>query len=172
MNTTQIDDGGPAFHSITVKNGDNYNAPVHVYHRGMSLRDWFAGQALAGLVFHNDYGAISDQDIAKGAYSFADAMIAARKEKALDPLDGAAGSAPSGTWLAITEHLPHVGDVIACRAPNTDGGLIYWAGKVIEVRPPHAVMEMRGAYTRQFVITHDTEWVSLPNSQLNQPELG
>jgi hypothetical protein len=86
--------------------------------------------------------------------------------------NAAAGSGPSGTWLAITEHLPHVGDVIACRAPNADGGLIYWAGKVIEVRPPHAVMEMRGAYTRQFVITHDTEWVSLPNSQLNQPELG
>lgn len=75
MSTTQIDDGGPAFPipygQVTCESG-----------KGMTLRDWFAGQALAGLVFHNDYGAtISDQDIAKGAYSFADAMITARKEK-------------------------------------------------------------------------------------------
>lgn len=69
-----------------------------------------------------------------------------------------------GTWLAITEHLPHAGDVIACRAPHADGGLMYWAGEVVEVRYPHAVMETRGAYTRQFIITHDTEWVSLPNA--------
>jgi len=47
----------------------------------MTLRDWFAGQALAGLVFHNDYGARSDDEVANGAYAYADAMIAARKEK-------------------------------------------------------------------------------------------
>jgi hypothetical protein len=40
----------------------------------------FAGQALQGLVFQNDYGTISDQDIANGAYSYADAMLKARKE--------------------------------------------------------------------------------------------
>jgi hypothetical protein len=43
---------------------------------GMTLRDWFAGQALAGLVFHNDFGMRSDDEIANGAYSYADAMIA------------------------------------------------------------------------------------------------
>ena len=48
---------------------------------GMTLRDWFAGQALAGLVFHNDYGARSDDEIANGAYAYADAMIAAREAK-------------------------------------------------------------------------------------------
>jgi hypothetical protein len=50
-------------------------------HFGMTLRDWFAGQALAGLVFHNDYGARSDDEIANGAYAYADAMIAAREAK-------------------------------------------------------------------------------------------
>lgn len=48
---------------------------------GMSLRDWFAGQALAGM------SAISDEDgdiimgwtdMAKAAFNAADAMLAAR----------------------------------------------------------------------------------------------
>ena len=47
----------------------------------MSLRDWFAGQALAGLVFilRPDSGIKSD---AATAYRFADAMLAAREEGA------------------------------------------------------------------------------------------
>ena len=69
--STPINDGGAAF-----------PVPYVTLHTGMTLRDWFAGQALAGLVFHNDYGAVSDKDIAKGAYKFADAMIEARKENA------------------------------------------------------------------------------------------
>ena len=74
-----INDGGPAFHSITVKNGDNYNAPVHVYHRGMSLRDWFAGQALSGLLTQPAEIEFGPGHFAKAAYEMADAMIAARK---------------------------------------------------------------------------------------------
>lgn len=74
-------DGGTAFHSITCKNGDNYTPPTLQYHKGMSLRDYFAGQALAGLVAHNDYGCVSDQDVADGAYCYADAMLAAREVK-------------------------------------------------------------------------------------------
>jgi hypothetical protein len=74
--SAEINDGGPAFPQAghTLPSG-NYEWPVE----GMSLRDWFAGQALAGLVFHNDYGARSDDEIANGAYAYADAMIAARK---------------------------------------------------------------------------------------------
>jgi hypothetical protein len=99
-----IEDGGPAFSVAPTMNPDG----SVWYHGkdGMSLRqyaaiklrvpksglEWlddmiresqcneFAGQALQGLVFQNDYGTISDQDIANGAYSYADAMLKARKE--------------------------------------------------------------------------------------------
>ena len=72
--SNKINDGGQAFpiaypesHSIKIS--------------GMSLRDWFAGQALAGLVFilRPDSGIKSD---AATAYRFADAMLAAREEGA------------------------------------------------------------------------------------------
>ena len=63
-----INDGGAAFPILRSDQA------------GMSLRDWFAGQALAGLIFHNDYGQRSDDDIANGAYSYADAMLAARNQ--------------------------------------------------------------------------------------------
>jgi hypothetical protein len=55
---------------------------------GMSLRDWFAGQALAGLaaVDHgNDWGRAGKGHgpaCARMAYAIADAMLAARKERA------------------------------------------------------------------------------------------
>jgi hypothetical protein len=43
----------------------------------MTLRDWFAGQALAGLLANG--GAVSWEDDATNAYTVADAMIEARK---------------------------------------------------------------------------------------------
>jgi hypothetical protein len=46
----------------------------------MSLRDWFAGKALAAMLSHNGGSAFWDRD-AKNAYAAADAMIAAREEK-------------------------------------------------------------------------------------------
>lgn len=45
---------------------------------GMSLRDWFAGQALAGSDFMECVG-WTHIDLAKYAYSLADAMLEARK---------------------------------------------------------------------------------------------
>ena len=75
----KIDDGGPAFPSSFVPE------------TGMSMRDWFAGQALAGIYASQwfsdhtkEYHLIKqtgDQAIgaAKCAYAAADAMIAARK---------------------------------------------------------------------------------------------
>jgi hypothetical protein len=51
---------------------------------GMSLRDWFAGQALAGLCANESFlvevGGIGDPDeiVAAASYEFADAMLAAR----------------------------------------------------------------------------------------------
>ena len=44
---------------------------------GMSLRDWFAGQALAGIVSDHKIGA-SAPDGARWAYEYADAMLAER----------------------------------------------------------------------------------------------
>lgn len=46
---------------------------------GMSLRDWFAGQALAGMASRGLHRAFSE-DYAVSCYRFADAMLAARKE--------------------------------------------------------------------------------------------
>lgn len=46
--------------------------------RGMSLRDYFAGQALAGMLAH--LGLFGDDGIADDAYKIADAMLAARED--------------------------------------------------------------------------------------------
>ena len=45
---------------------------------GMSLRDWFAGQALSGMLADNDgYSSISKMSAT--AYTIADAMLEARE---------------------------------------------------------------------------------------------
>jgi hypothetical protein len=78
---TKIDDGGPAFpqpetaHGNTV--GDQFGQG------GLSMRDWFAGQALCGILAAHagDDIALPDPvNAAKDAYNYADAMIEARKE--------------------------------------------------------------------------------------------
>lgn len=58
-------DGGPAF-------------PVLGSPNGMSLRDWFAGQALAGKMSIDSIEFLSREDIADRCYRQADAMLAAR----------------------------------------------------------------------------------------------
>ena len=75
----EINDGGPAFpqHLIETRDGAwqcSYDAP---HGAGLSLRDYFAGQALASLVTP---GLPLDQwpAIATRAYFYADAMLAAR----------------------------------------------------------------------------------------------
>jgi hypothetical protein len=62
------DDGGPAF-----PNNDQNGCAF----AGMTLRDWFAGQALAGML-DRAYG-IPVNVIAKRSYEMADAMLAARE---------------------------------------------------------------------------------------------
>jgi hypothetical protein len=71
-------DGGPAFPYQPL---DGQGMPCQVAQDGMSLRDYFAAAALSGLVYHNDYGAVSNEDIAQGAYQYADSMLAAREAK-------------------------------------------------------------------------------------------
>lgn len=74
-----IDDGGPAWPAFDSEVHDGTNA----YPRGrpgMSLRDWYAGQALAGMLAHpGDTIRGSYGGVARAAYEYADAMIKARK---------------------------------------------------------------------------------------------
>ena len=70
-------DGGPAFpHTLEIRYG-NGNQGSSVY-GGMSLRDWFAGQALNSIIT----GGFPVPNIAKAAYEVADAMLAERSKDA------------------------------------------------------------------------------------------
>ncbi len=88
-------DGGAAFPVITTElkryHDDTHNADHYIGNvssvGGMSLRDWFAGQALAGIMANSDYlvsardgskGHRVDVVIASNAYDIADAMLLAR----------------------------------------------------------------------------------------------
>lgn len=68
---TKIDDGGNAFPSPD--RSGRWGQPESS--AGMTLRDWFAGQALAGMS-----GGPNPANAASLAYQYADAMVAARKE--------------------------------------------------------------------------------------------
>ena len=77
----KINDGGPAFPQNDLS---TYNmGPAEKNNGGMTLRDWFAGQALAGFMagyFANpDNGDLENDEIAMFVYEQADAMIAARE---------------------------------------------------------------------------------------------
>jgi hypothetical protein len=76
MSTTQqqIDDGGQAFpHTHTSSLGISWQT-------GMSLRDWFAGMALQGLMAKTNVQYATAAIDARAAYETADAMIEARKK--------------------------------------------------------------------------------------------
>lgn len=89
------DDGGPAYPCVEETGETTEHVysdsrcvttePVYRRHSGMTLRDWFAGQAMAAMLRN-----VTDEDgfrlwavkeeRAKRAYEEADAMLAARKE--------------------------------------------------------------------------------------------
>lgn len=70
-NSDALADGGPAFAAIGVGPADD------IYHQhGMSLRDWFAGQAMIAKAQHVTQG--NEDYTAKQCYAIADAMLAAR----------------------------------------------------------------------------------------------
>jgi hypothetical protein len=80
-------DGGPAFPGECYRAVPGLGLRQRKLTPGMSLRDWFAGQALAAIVskapFQED--GLEDDGIpehtARGAYDYADAMLAAREVK-------------------------------------------------------------------------------------------
>lgn len=70
-------DNPPAF----PHNEQNDDGSHHYTHPGMTLRDWFAGQALAGRMIN---GFASGADIhARVSYELADAMLAERQRNPL-----------------------------------------------------------------------------------------
>jgi len=80
----KTDDGGPAFSRTAYIERDvrgNITSEVEAQD-GMSLRDYFAAQALAGLIAAHT-GEMSlpvANHAARDAYEFADAMIVARRK--------------------------------------------------------------------------------------------
>lgn len=75
MSDTKIDDGGPAFPGSwhPEMGWSPRDTP-----EGMSLRDWFAGMALSGIL--NRKCSVDDAKwTADDAYKYADAMLSARK---------------------------------------------------------------------------------------------
>jgi hypothetical protein len=82
---TKINDGGPAFPCPDDYNqdGDPVYGPKNLH--GMTLRDWFAGQALDGYLAswsdESDGNFFEPNHVAKSMYAFADAMLEAREVK-------------------------------------------------------------------------------------------
>lgn len=61
-----------------MKDNEPENLPALPYN-GMSLRDYFAGQALTGILLEHKAG--NPEYFAKAAYDFADAMLKQREIK-------------------------------------------------------------------------------------------
>lgn len=80
MNTNEeaiIEDGGPAF---PVADTVYPSGAIQSGTYGMSLRDWFAGQALAGLCQNWNENPMNTKSCADVAYDLADAMLERRKK--------------------------------------------------------------------------------------------
>lgn len=74
MNTTNKD-GGPAFPVDCIARPDGHLEEFC----GMSVRDYFAGQALAGACANPSYLGTATFEMAEVAYLLADRMIEARR---------------------------------------------------------------------------------------------
>ncbi len=72
-----INNGGPAF-PIPLQKGQSYQG--HAPCDGMTLRDYFAGQALMGLIAKGEDELNTDARAVE-AYNLADAMLRAREAK-------------------------------------------------------------------------------------------
>ena len=80
----RCNDGGPAFpvtcDFTTTDGGGGHTGPGQKG-VGMSLRDWFAGQAAVALIReHYDRSALHEIGVAENAYIYADAMLKEREK--------------------------------------------------------------------------------------------
>lgn len=77
----KIEDGGNIFPQV--KTEIKYNGSQSPEHHikvfgGMTLRDYFAGQALIGLLARSNVAYTTKEDAVKDAFEYADAMLKAR----------------------------------------------------------------------------------------------
>ncbi len=70
---SKINDGGPAF-PVPPDEGQWDQSHYH----GMSLRDWFAGEALCGFFANSDLTEVPTDSVATNCYAAADAMLRER----------------------------------------------------------------------------------------------
>lgn len=73
---SSINNGGPAFPRPYFEHPTN--GEHSLAQEGMSLRDYFAGQALGGIIASEGESRIPSDIVAKRAYELADAMLTAR----------------------------------------------------------------------------------------------
>lgn len=75
MSDARVDNGGPAFpqSDLSAYGIGPHDGPQ----AGMSLRDWFAGQALAGSCANPGLAPMSEDELAQACYAQADAMLRA-----------------------------------------------------------------------------------------------
>lgn len=74
------DTGGPAYPTVPKNHGyeDTYGTGSG---SGMTLLDWFAGQALCGLLSDHTIERVTPEGYAKSAYDYAEEMIAERMKR-------------------------------------------------------------------------------------------
>jgi hypothetical protein len=75
--STEINDGGPAFPRPATK--DASGLIIRESQKGMTLRDYFAGQALSSRAVMLKNGVMYASDVATECYDLADAMLAAKE---------------------------------------------------------------------------------------------
>lgn len=81
MSGSPINDGGPAFpvdHQFVNPRATPDELKIAC---GITVRDWFAGQVLAGLMSRDSTLNNAVEWVPQRAYAIADAMIAARQSK-------------------------------------------------------------------------------------------
>jgi len=112
-----VSTGGPAF---PVPDLHHANGQVQRGSDGMTLLDWFAGQALAGLIgLAARHDCVMD-DIAKDTYNQASAMLAekARREAVVKE-----SSTPDHSGEAnkmVPDHSPDAGKMVELEAQNQE----------------------------------------------------